>query len=47
MDKLEQVIKKSLTEQGTLAKAMKMVTDPVQGTAAGDPMAHLAAAAGK
>lgn len=42
MDKLERVIKKSLIEQGTLAKAIKMAKGPIQGATTGDPMAHLA-----
>jgi hypothetical protein len=47
MDKIERIIKKSLVEQGTFAKAIKMAKGPTQGTTPSDPMAHLAAAAGK
>jgi hypothetical protein len=47
MDKLERVIKKTLTEQGVFADALKKAKGPTQGTLPSDPMAHLAAAAGK
>jgi hypothetical protein len=47
MDKLERVIKKTLTEQGVFADAMKKAKGPTQGTLPSDPMAHLAAGAGK
>ena len=47
MDKIERIIKKSLIEQGTLAKAIKMAKGPTQGITPSDPMAHLAVAAGK
>ena len=47
MDKLERIIKKSLIEQNTFADAIKMAKGATQGTTSGDPMAHLAAAAGK